>query len=134
MEYRSITKRELESSVNQIRLSPGKALPLQVLDIIGSFLYNVQYGVLIVVIQDGIVIKIEQTEKFVITAKSRDRKHVIEALPAKLHPLQDKIVAEIQTLMYGQLIIRMDNGQVNQIEKTEKKRPHEIEGSNGDGI
>lgn len=137
MEYLFSTKNsapDLRKGTSTARVTPKKTLPLQVLDIITCFLYNVQYGTLMVVIQDGVVIKIEKLEKFVISAKSRDTKSARIDTPAKPHPLQDKIVTEIQKIMYGQLIIRMDNGQVDQIEKTEKKRAHEIEGLNGDGI
>lgn len=137
MEYLSTTKKsapDLRKGTNSARIAAKKTLPLQVLDIITYFLYNVQYGTLMVVIQDGVVIKIEKLEKFVISAKSRDMKNVRIEVPDKPHPLQNKIVTEIQKIMYGQLIIRMDNGQVDQIEKTEKRRAHEIEGLNGDGI
>ncbi len=137
MEYFSPTKKnapDLRKSTNPTRIFPKKTLPLQVLDIITYYLYNVQYGTLMVVIQDGVVIKMEVTEKFVVSAKSRDLRLIRVDPPSKPHPLQDKIVTEIQKIMYGQLIIRMDNGQVDQIEKTEKKRAHEIEGLHGDGI
>lgn len=137
MEYLSTKKKnapDLRKGTNPARIAVKRTLPLQVLDIITYFLYNVQYGTLMVVIQDGVVIKIEKLEKFVISAKSRDMKNVRVEVPDKPHPLQDKIVTEIQKIMYGQLIIRMDNGQVDQIEKTEKKRAHEIEGLHGDGI
>ena len=36
--------------------------------------------------------------------------------------------------MYGQLIIRIEDGKVDQIEKTEKRRINEYEGIHGDGI
>lgn len=124
----------MRKGTEPVRQVCGKTVSLQVLDIIAYFLYNVQQGELVVIIQDGVVIRMEQTEEFIVSAKSRDKKLNRIIVPAKAHPLQDKIVAEIQTIMYGQLIIRMKNGQVDQIEKTEKKRAHELEGLNGDGI
>jgi len=131
MEYLSTIKKsapDLRKGKKSTRIAVPKTLSLQVLDIITYFLYNVQYGNLMVVIQDGVVIKIEKLEKFVISARSRDMKNVRVEAPDKPHSLQDKIVTEIQKIMYGQLIIRMENGQVDQIEKTEKKRAHEIDG------
>jgi len=115
-------------------MNPIRPLPSQVFDIIQSFLYVVQYGQLILVIQDGNVVKIERIEKFVISAKSRDARGSKVDKTSKNHPLQTKILTELQSIKYGQLVIRLDNGQVEQIEKTEKRRMNELEGLYGDGI
>jgi len=119
---------------NVVKIGQIKPLPSQVFEIIECFLYTVQYGQLILVIQDGIVVKIEKIEKFVISSKSRDTRSVKTEKPFKKHPLQTKILTELQSIKYGQLVIRLDNGQVEQIEKTEKKRINELEGLFGDGI
>lgn len=142
-----------------------KPLPSQVMGIIDHFLYTVQHGFLLLIFQDGYVINMERTEKFVITSKSRKtgdgkveifqdgcvikiertEKFVITPKgrktgdgktekPLAKHPLRAKILAELQGMRYGQVIIRQEDGQVAQIEKTEKKRPHELSGVNGDGI
>ncbi|WP_378953574.1 DUF2292 domain-containing protein [Pelosinus sp. sgz500959] len=116
------------------KMSQIKPLPSQVFDIIECFLYTVQYGQLILVIQDGIVVKIEKIEKFVISSKNRDAKCLKVDKSLKKHPLQTKILTELQSIRYGQLVIRLDNGQVEQIEKTEKRRINELEGLYGDGI
>lgn len=119
---------------NMVKMSQVKPLPSQVFDIIECFLYNVQYGQLILVIQDGIVVKIEKIEKFVISTKSRESRGLkIDKFSTK-HPLQTKILSELQSIKYGQLVIRLDNGHVEQIEKTEKRRIDELEGLYGDGI
>jgi hypothetical protein len=49
---------------------PIKPLPSQVFDIIEHFLLNVQYGHLILMIQDGFVVKIDKIEKFIISEKT----------------------------------------------------------------
>lgn len=118
-----------ESGVSHIR-----PLPPQVLDIIIHFLHTVHFGFLILTVQDGHVVKIEKTEKFIISAKTREVGCTRYDKPQKKHPLQGKITAELQAIQYGQLVIRLDNGQVEQIEKTEKRRVNELEGINGDGI
>lgn len=114
--------------------NPVRPLPSQVLDIIIHFLNTVHTGYLILTVQDGHVVKIEKTEKFIISAKSREAGYIHYDKPQKKHPLQGKITAELQAIQYGQLVIRLDNGQVEQIEKTEKRRVHELEGIYGDGI
>jgi len=116
------------------RIGQIKPLPSQVFEIIEGFLFTVQYGQLILVIQDGIVVKIEKIEKYVISAKSRETRSGKVDKSLKKHPLQTKILTELQSIQYGQLVIRLDNGQVEQIEKTEKKRINELEGLYGDGI
>nr|WP_092071600.1 DUF2292 domain-containing protein [Dendrosporobacter quercicolus]NSL49526.1 DUF2292 domain-containing protein [Dendrosporobacter quercicolus DSM 1736]SDM28230.1 Uncharacterized small protein [Dendrosporobacter quercicolus] len=119
---------------NESRVSQIRPVPLQVLDIIIHFLHTVKNGYLILTIQDGHVVKIEKTEKFIISAKTREAGCISYDKPQKKHPLQGKITAELQAIQYGQLVIRLDNGQVEQIEKTEKRRVHELEGIHGDGI
>ena len=111
-----------------------KPLSSQVFEIIESFLYAVQYGQLILVIQDGIVVKIEKIEKYIISAKSRESTCTKIDKSLKNHPLHIRIVTELQSIKYGQLVIRLDNGHVEQIEKTEKRRINELEGLYGDGI
>jgi hypothetical protein len=111
-----------------------KPLPSQVFDIIEQFLLNVQYGHLILMIQDGFVVKIDKIEKFMISAKSREGGYSIKEKAKKKHPMQMKILSDLQSIRYGQLVIHVNNGQVGQIEKTEKRRIDELEGLYGDGI
>ena len=117
-----------------MKSAPKKTVPLQVMDIIHAFLQQVLYGNLILTIQDGVVVRVEKTEKFIITTKNRDNKLMPQVNPNQKKILETKIVTELQNIMFGQLTIRMDGGQVEQIEKTEKKRAHEIEGLYGEGI
>jgi hypothetical protein len=125
----AVTKKTLADS-----RGPIKPLPSQVFDIIEKFLLNVQYGHLILMIQDGFVVKIDKVEKFLISAKNREKSLIAKDKTAKKHPMQMKILTELQSIKYGQLVIHMDNGQVGQIEKTEKRRIEELEGLHGDGI
>jgi hypothetical protein len=111
-----------------------KLLPPVVLELIEHALHTVQYGVLILTVQDGCVIKMEKTEKYIFSSKNKAGGHAKRDKPTGKHSFQAKIYAELQGLKYGQLIIRLEDGQVEQIEKTEKKRLHELEGIHGDGI
>jgi hypothetical protein len=113
---------------------PIKPLPSQVYEIIEKFLVNVQYGHLVLIIQDGVVVKIDWIEKFIISAKSRVKCSMAKDKSVIKHPLQVKILTELQSIRYGQLVVHLDNGQVGQIEKTEKRRIGELEGLHGDGI
>lgn len=112
---------------------PIKPLASQVYEIIEQFLLNVQYGHLNLMIQDGVVVKIDRVEKFIISLKTKERGSITDK-SVRNHPLQVKILTELQSIRYGQLVIHMDSGQVGQIEKTEKRRIGELEGLYGDGI
>jgi hypothetical protein len=114
--------------------SPIRSQPIQVLEIIDYFLHTTYSGFLIVSVQDGYVVKMEKTEKFIITAKSRQGSYIKFEKPQRKHPLCVRILSELQAIRYGQLVIRLDNGQVDHLEKTEKRRVHELEGTYGDGI
>ncbi|WP_425057836.1 hypothetical protein SCACP_24000 [Sporomusa carbonis] len=110
-----------------------KNLLPQVLELIRHSLHTIQYGYLILTVQDGYVIKMERTEKFIFSSKNKTG-YIKGDIPTGQHSFQAKIIAQLQGLMYGQLIIRIEDGKVAQIEKTEKRRINEYEGTHGDGI
>lgn len=112
---------------------PKRFLLPQVLELIRHSLYTVRYGYIILTVQDGCVIKMERTEKFIFSAKNKTD-YVVREVPAGQHSFQSKIIAQLQGLMYGQLIIRIEDGKVEQIEKTEKRRINEYQGVDGEGI
>lgn len=125
---------EVRSTRSPGRNTLGRQLQHQVLEIVNHFLFSAENGYLILTIQDGYVVKIEKTEKYIITNKSRETGYVKYGKPAAIHPLQEQIVTELQKIQYGQLVVRFANGKVEQLEKTEKRRVHEVEGVHGDGI
>ena len=112
----------------------SKHHPLQVIGIINHFIYTAENGHLILSIQDGYVVKIEKIEKYFINAQNRDSEYVTYGKPPANHPLQEKIILELEDILFGQLVIKVTNGEVEQIEKTEKRRVNELEGAHGDGI
>ncbi len=81
-----------------------------------------------------ICFKMEKAERFTITAKSRQGSYVRIEKPKEKHPLCIRILTELKDIRYGQLIIRLDNGKVDHLEKTEKRRLYEFEGIDGAGI
>ncbi|WP_371379782.1 DUF2292 domain-containing protein [Sporomusa aerivorans] len=115
------------------KVSPKKLLSAQIIDLIRYSLHTMQYGYLVLTVQDGCVIKMERTEKFIFSSKNKTG-YIVRDVPAGQHAFQSRILAQLQGLMYGQLIIRIEDGKVEQIEKTEKRRINEQEGILGDGI
>lgn len=108
--------------------------PVQVMEIVDHFLFTADTGFLILTLQDSYVVKIEKNEKYIITAKGRQAGYIKYNKPGNTHPLHAKIVSELQQIQYGQLVIHLKNGKVEQIEKTEKRRVNEQENLHGAGI
>ena len=115
------------------KVHPQRSLLPQVIELLRHSLHTIQYGYLILTVQDGCVIKMERPEKFIFSSKNKSG-YIMHNIPAEQHSFQPKILAQLKGLMYGQLIIRIEDGKVEQIEKTEKRRIHEYEGTYGDGI
>jgi len=105
-----------------------------VTDIIESFLQTVQYGSLILTVQDSVVIRIEKIEKFTITAQNRKTRYIITPKRGEEYLFKMEILTELQQIKYGQLSIQLENGKLQRIEKTEKWRTDELRGINGEGI
>lgn len=119
---------------NERRVGMVKQLPSQVVEVINHFLFTAENGSLNLTIQDGVIVKIEKAEKYIITSKGRELGYIKYGKPTKTQPLLNKIVAELQKIQYGQLVVRFLNGKVEQIETTKKKRIDELQGLDGDGI
>lgn len=113
-------------------ISKGSLMP-PVIELLRQSLHTIRYGHLILTVQDGYVIKMERIEKFIFSSKNKAG-YIVPNIPPEQHLLQSKILDQLQGLMYGQLIIRIEDGKVEEIEKTEKRRINEYEGTYGDGI
>ncbi len=86
---------------------------LLVMDIIVYFLHTVQSGYLSLTVQDGVVIHVESVEKFILNAKNRNNAYIKNNKPLTKHPFQDAVLAELKGIRYGQLIIRLADGQID---------------------
>ncbi|MEG6585272.1 YezD family protein [Dendrosporobacter sp. 1207_IL3150] len=107
--------------------------PQIVHDVIDQAIQDVNFGSLTLVVQDSRVVQIERTEKILVSAKGAKTavsKKTVEGLKA----VRAKILAEISDLQYGQILIKIQDGKIVQLEKTEKRRFVEVEGLYGDGI
>jgi hypothetical protein len=116
---------------SKLRIVPQAFL---VIDIIDYFLQTVQYGCLILTVQDGVVVRIEKIEKFTITAQNRKYHYIISQKSGDEHCYKNEILAELQQIKYGQLMIQLEKGKLQRLEKTEKWRTDELRGINGEGI
>lgn len=119
--------------IGGILLRKASEFPKIVHDVIEQAILDVNFGSLTLIVQDARVVQIERTEKILLTAKgsnSAGSKKSAEGL--KL--VRSKILSEIAGLQYGQVLIKIQDGKIVQLEKTEKRRFPEVEGLYGDGI
>lgn len=102
----------------------------EVMDFIIKALNKINFGQLVLVAQDGVLVQIEKSEKIKIT---NNKLLVIEKYEEKNNQQKIKLAIEkeFSKLCYGQLTIVVKGNSVLQIEKTEKQR---FMGLDGDGI
>nr|WP_092070406.1 YezD family protein [Dendrosporobacter quercicolus]NSL48235.1 YezD family protein [Dendrosporobacter quercicolus DSM 1736] len=114
-------------------MKKASEFPKIVHDVIEQAIIDVHFGSLTLIVQDARVVQIERTEKILLTAKggnSTGSKKSAEGLKI----VRSKILSEIAGLQYGQVLIKIQDGKIVQLEKTEKRRFPEVEGLYGDGI
>lgn len=114
-------------------MKKASEFPKIVHDVIEQAIIDVHFGSLTLIVQDSRVVQIERTEKILLTAKggnSTASKKSAEGLKI----VRSKILSEIAGLQYGQVLIKIQDGKIVQLEKTEKRRFPEVEGLYGDGI
>ncbi|MCW2277675.1 YezD family protein [Heliophilum fasciatum] len=102
---------------------------------------RVQHGTLTLIVQDRLVIQMNITEKIRLTHSTTrtsetkmpvgtDRTDQTELS----RYLYQRVVRAIQDVHYGQVTLALQNGQVVQLERTEKMRVPVWQGMDGDGI
>jgi hypothetical protein len=90
------------------------------------------FGSLILVVQDSRVVHLERNEKFQFPLQRKS------ATP-KSHPVAAQaplpgIHAALAGLQFGQVVVKIQEGRILQIDRTEKRRIPDLTGVSGDGI
>jgi len=103
----------------------GWALP-----ILSTTLQTMRQGSVALVFQDGKIVHIERNEVF------RPHKGADTAIrtAAEALRLAEQLVRAAANLQYGQMNVKITDGRVVQVEKTEKRRVNDQIGLYGDGI
>ncbi|GMA97891.1 YezD family protein [Pelosinus sp. IPA-1] len=104
------------------------------LAVIDESIQNIDFGEIVLVVQDGHIIQIERTEKIIISNQKKTQTGKEKKSIEETSVLRNKILGELSSLKYGQLVIKIKDGKAVQVEKTEKRRFPEVEGIYGDGI
>ena len=108
----------------------------QLLELIEKSIRGIQFGSIILIIQDGYIIQLEKNEKIRIDPANlakyvQDPKNTVGNANPNIGP---RILAAVQDLQYGQVVILIKDGNVIQVDRTDKQRIANWQGINGDGI
>ena len=98
------------------------------LETVGKALAEMQFGTLTIVFQDSRPIQLERQEKI------RLDQTELQDAARPLQQWQAALRKAVKGLAYGQVLLRIQNGRINQLERTDKQRFAELEGMYGDGI
>lgn len=100
------------------------------LPVLSTALQTMQQGSLTLSYQDGKIVHVERSELF------RPNKAGTTAVrePAEALRLAERLLNEGSGLKYGQMNVKVTEGRVVQVEKTEKRRVNDQTGLYGDGI
>ncbi len=103
-------------------------------DFVEESVRQIRFGVLMIIVQDGKVVQLERTEKFQVQAMQNKTVQAEKITATVLERVREHIYREVAGMRYGQILVKIVNGRVNQIEKTEKRRWAGACGLDGEGI
>ncbi|MCX7781449.1 MAG: YezD family protein [Negativicutes bacterium] len=104
-----------------------------VLKLIDAAASKMQVGFIIVTVQDGRLIQMEKSEKMRLPAVSlRELSADKESIAVSV--LAQRVAGALRELAYGQVTLVVRDGEVIQIDRTEKLRIDRLQGLNGEGI
>ena len=91
-------------------------------------------GSLIFVVQDSRVVQIERNEKFQFPAKEKTSSARLHSVKSTVSDPLPGIQASLDDLQFGQVVVKIQEGRVVQMDRTEKRRLPDLMGLSGDGI
>lgn len=109
---------------------------LKLIELIEKSIRSIQFGSIILIIQDGHIIQLEKNEKIRIDPANlikylQDHKNEVSRATPNVG---SRILSVVQDLQYGQVVILIKDGNVIQVDRTDKQRIANWQGINGDGI
>jgi len=110
-------------------------IPEKTWRVITEEVFSTSHGTVTLIVQDGRLIQIDKTEKIRLTPDPQGKITARTALNEKSHTnLRLKLSKMLNVLRYGQIIIVVRDNVVTQIERLEKYRVSDWEGTFGEGI
>ncbi len=115
--------------MDKLKLSPGE-IPLEVMDYLIEQMQKISFGEVVLVAQDGVLVQIESQEKLRLANWGQHLEQQLWTDKQQKH-ITKHLQQEFSHLAYGKLVIVIKNGNVIQMERTEKQR---FTGLDGEGI
>ena len=116
-------------------MSRSIVIEVEVAEILEKLILGTSWGSLTVVVQDGCIVQLERNEKFQFGQK-RNFSHLKEISDSG--GCRGSVLRQIQTaligIQFGQLMLKIQEGRIVQIDRTEKQRMIEWTGTSGDGL
>lgn len=115
--------------MEKLKLSAGE-IPDEVMTYLLAQMQKISFGEIVLVAQDSVLVQIESQEKLRLANWGQ---HLEERSWSSQHKanIQKHLRQEFARLSYGRLVIVIKNGNVIQMERTEKQR---FTGMDGEGI
>ena len=92
------------------------------------------FGSLVLVVQDSRVVQVERNEKFQFPLKRQGATEKARGLQTASRAYMAGIHAALSGLQFGQVAVKIQEGRIMQIDRTEKRRVPDLTGISGDGI
>jgi hypothetical protein len=106
----------------------------QVVGTLTRLVRETEFGSLIFIIQDSRIVQIERNEKYQFPSSiKKSSNHLRTASVMEVDPLPG-IKAALAGLHFGQVMVKIQDGRIVQIDRTEKKRIPDLMGLAGEGI
>lgn len=110
-------------------------IPEKTWKVIMEEVFSTFHGTVTLIVQDGRLIQIDKTEKIRLTPEPQEKAKGRLTLNENPHTnLRLKLGMMLNVLRYGQIIIVVRDNVVTQIERLEKYRVSDWEGTFGEGI
>ena len=117
-----------------VRVNNRKVLTAEISALVTRLVKEIVFGSLIFVVQDYKIIQIERNEKYQFPIAVKKKSVPMDLSPiAYSDPLQG-IQSALSDLQFGQVVLKIQDGVVVQVERTEKRRFTNLTGLSGDGI
>jgi hypothetical protein len=115
-------------------MTNNNSLTAEISATVTQLIRETSFGSLVFIVQDSRIVQLERNEKYRFSALAKSSPVRLKAVkPIAADPLP-RIQASLADLQFGQVVVKIQEGRVVQIDRTEKKRIPDLVGLGGDGI
>ena len=92
------------------------------------------FGSLVFIVQDSRIVQLERNEKYQFPAPRKSPAADPNRAAANSKGKLSALAAALKGLQFGQVVVKLQDGRIVQIDRTEKRRVPDLTGVSGDGI